>query len=158
MAGPKQHTYSADLTWEGNHGTGTAEYATYGREHRIAIAGKPDLAGSADPAFRGDAGRHNPEDLLVAAVASCHMLSYLALCARQRIAVTRYSDSASGTLALRPDGGGGFTEVTLRPRVTIAKGGDAAAALALHDRAHALCFIANSCSFPIHHQAQVDVE
>lgn len=157
MAGPKQHTYTVDLTWEGNRGTGTAEYTGYGREHRVAIAGKPDLPVSADPAFRGDAGRHNPEDLLLAAVASCHMLSYLALCARQRIAVTSYTDSASGTLALRPDGGG-FTEISLRPRVTIAHGGDAALAVALHDRAHALCFIANSCSFPIHHQAEVEVE
>jgi organic hydroperoxide reductase OsmC/OhrA len=158
MAGPKQHAYTVDLTWEGNRGTGTAEYTGYGREHRIAIEGKSDLALSADSAFRGDAGRHNPEDLLLAAVASCHMLSYLALCSRQRIAVTRYEDRASGTLELRPDGGGGFTEITLRPRVTLTAGGDTALALALHDRAHALCFIANSCSFPIRHQAEVDVE
>ena len=158
MATGKTHRYELALAWEGNQGTGTADYATYGRGFRIAIAGKPELQGSADPAFRGDAGLYNPEDLLLAAVASCHMLSYLALCARQRIAVVRYADAAEGTLALLPTGGGRFEEITLRPRVTLARGGDRPAAAALHERAHQLCFIASSCGFPIHHQAEVGVE
>jgi organic hydroperoxide reductase OsmC/OhrA len=143
------HTYNATVAWEGNRGTGTATYAGYGREYRVAIDGKPDLAGSANRAFRGDPARHDPEDLFLAAIASCHMLSYLALCAREGIAVTAYEDAASGTLVVGADGGGRFEDVTLRPRVALADEAHAERAAELHHRAHELCFIANSCSVPI---------
>jgi organic hydroperoxide reductase OsmC/OhrA len=155
MATNKSHDYSLALAWEGNLGTGTASYDAYGRSFRVRIEGKPDLVGSADPLFRGDASIHNPEDLLLAAVSSCHMLSYLALCARKRIAVLSYDDAATGTMVLTPDGGGHFTEVTLRPRVTLAVGADVDEATRLHERAHAVCFIASSCNFPIHCRPEV---
>jgi organic hydroperoxide reductase OsmC/OhrA len=158
MSTPAVHRYCAELIWAAGPAGGTTDYESYSRRFDVRIAGKPPFAGSADPAFRGDAQLHNPEDLLLAAVASCHMLSYLALCARRRVTVTAYEDRAEGVMALRPDGGGSFTEITLRPRVTLAAGSDPASALALHERAHALCFIAGSCNFPIHHQAQVVVE
>lgn len=151
------HRYPAHLVWEGNRGEGTADYATYGREHVVRIAGKPDLAASADPAFRGDPERHNPEDLLVAALSSCHMLSYLALCARTRIVVTAYEDRAEGTMREDGRGGGRFVEVVLRPVVTIANEGQRAKAEALHARARELCFIASSCNFPVRHEAVVEV-
>jgi organic hydroperoxide reductase OsmC/OhrA len=157
-SGSKQgHEYKAHLTWEGNHGQGTAIYADYGRQYRVSIAGKPDLAGSADPAFRGDPEKHNPEDLLLAAVSSCHMLSYLALCARARIAVVAYEDQAVGTMTLEANGGGRFVEVILRPVVTLAPGSDVTRAERFHETAHSLCFIANSCNFPIRHEAIVRV-
>jgi organic hydroperoxide reductase OsmC/OhrA len=152
------HCYELALDWEGNRGDGTADYATYGRGYRVRIAGKPDLLGSADPRFRGDAGLHDPEDLLLAAVAGCHLLSYLALCARRRIVVVAYRDAAVGTLLLTPDGGGRFAEITLRPRVTVARASDRDAAAALHERAHELCFIANSCRFPIRCEPEIVVE
>jgi organic hydroperoxide reductase OsmC/OhrA len=151
------HRYQLTLDWEGNRGTGTSDYASYGRQYRVAIAGKPDLVGSADPLFRGDAALHNPEDLLVAALSSCHMLSYLALCARGRIVVLAYVDSAEGTLEFNADGGGSFREVVLRPRVTVAAGTDLDRATALHEKAGEQCFIAASCNFPVRHEPVVQV-
>lgn len=150
----KSHEYKSHLVWDGNRGDGTTSYAAYGRDYRIAIDGKPELHGTANAAFRGDAAKHDPEDLFLAAIASCHMLSYLALCARGGINVVAYEDHASGTLVLDGSGGGRFEEVTLRPIVTIA-GDDAERAEALHDQAHALCFIANSCSVPIRHEPTI---
>jgi organic hydroperoxide reductase OsmC/OhrA len=151
------HHYRLSLVWEGNRGTGTSDYASYGRQYRVTIAGKPDLVGSADPLFRGDAALHNPEDLLVAALSSCHMLSYLALCARSRIAVLTYVDAAEGTLEFNTEGGGSFREVILRPRVTVAAGTDLARATALHEKAGEHCFIAASCNFPVRHEPVVQV-
>lgn len=152
------HRYVAELSWAAGAEGGTRDYERYSRRFVLDVAGKPPLAGSADPAFRGDPTLHNPEDLLLMAVSSCHMLSYLALCARRRLEVVEYRDRAEGTMELRPDGGGAFTGITLHPRVTLAPGSDAARALILHERAHALCFIANSCNFPILHQAEVVVQ
>lgn len=147
MAGGS-HDYAARLVWEGNRGSGTADYRAYGREYRVEFAGKPDLAGSADPMFRGDPERLNPEDLFVAALSACHLLTYLALCARSGIRVVAYEDDARGTLALDTAGGGRFESVTLRPRVTIAAG-DRELAAALHEKAHGLCFVAASVAIPV---------
>lgn len=151
------HEYAAALTWTGNHGNGTAQYDDYGREFSVRMQGKPELLGSADPGFRGDASRHNPEDLLLVAISSCHMLSYLALCARHRISVLAYADDATATMALSADGSGRFTSATLHPRVVVQDASQVERAMALHERAHALCFIANSCNFPIAHAASVSV-
>ena len=153
----KSHEYKSRLTWTGNLGAGTASYADYGRDYTVTIDGKPDIHGSADPMFRGDAGLPNPEDLFVAAISSCHLLSYLALCARKGISVVAYEDNASGTLVFTADGGGSFEEVLLRPEVTIAEAEHEAAALALHEEAHRVCYIASSCSTPIHHAAVVRI-
>ena len=149
------HEYDARLIWDGNLGQGTADYAGYGRQYRILVDGKPELTGSADPAFRGDAKRHNPEDHFLAAISACHMLSYLALCARKRLVVLAYEDAAHGTMTTTADGGGRFEQVTLRPLVTIAAGQDEALAVRLHEAAHKVCFIANSCSVPIRHEATI---
>jgi organic hydroperoxide reductase OsmC/OhrA len=155
------HEFKARLIWEGNLGEGTSSYAKYGRQYRTVIEGKPDLQGSAAPAFRGEAEKHNPEDLFLAAIASCHMLTYLALCARHRINVLTYEDNASGTLSLDAKGGGRFEVVVLHPAVTIAPGvdvaGDVAKATELHHKAHELCFIASSCSVPIRHEPAIEV-
>ncbi len=153
----KAHDYKAHLVWDGNLGTGTTSYTGYGRKYRLQIDGKPELTGSADPMFRGDANAYNPEDLFVAALSSCHLLSYLALCARMKINVVAYEDNASGTLLLRPDGGGSFESVTLRPTVTIAPGSDEKRALELHDTAHDLCFIAASVKVPVNHEPQIRI-
>lgn len=151
------HEYLARVIWDGNQGQGTSTYTSYGRQYRIQVDGKPELAGSADPAFRGEADRHNPEDLFLAAISACHMLTYLALCARRGIRVVAYEDDARGTMSFDARGGGRFEEVTLHPRVMIADAKDRAAAAELHENAHRLCFIANSCSVPIRHDATVKV-
>jgi len=145
---PKEHRYAASLRWTGNRGTGTSGYRDYGRDHEIAIEGKPAIAGSSDPAFRGDRSRHNPEDMLVCALSACHMLSYLHLCAVSGIVVADYEDLAEGTMRETDEGGGRFVDVVLRPKVTIT-GGDPAKASQLHEEAHRLCFIASSVNFPV---------
>ncbi|HEX2833141.1 MAG TPA: OsmC family protein [Thermoanaerobaculia bacterium] len=150
-----EHHYATTLTWEGNRGDGTRTYAGYGREHTAVIENKPELALSADPTFRGDATRLNPEDLLLVAAASCHMLSYLAICAKRGINVLSYRDRATGTLQLDARGGGRFSEIVLHPEVVIDDADEIARALALHEEAHQLCFIANSVSAPIRHEASV---
>ncbi len=150
-----EHHYQTKLIWDGNRGDGTANYETYGREYRMLIDGKPELLGSSDPAFRGDASRQNPEDWFLAAIASCHMLSYLALCARSRISVIAYEDEARGVMKEDGRGGGKFEEVVLRPVVTIADAAQAERAIKLHHKAHELCFIASSCSVPIRVEPEV---
>lgn len=147
MSGSTHH-YRVAVEWTGNHGHGTDGYRNYGREHVVRVSGKPDLAGSSDPAFRGDAARHNPEDLLVAALSSCHMLAYLHMATLAGVVVTAYVDAAEGTMAVE-DNGGRFTEVVLRPTVTISADSDPAEAEAAHVQAHHACFIASSVNFPV---------
>lgn len=115
------------------------------------------VPGSSDPAFRGTPDRYNPEDLLVASLSACHMLFYLHLCATGKVVVTAYEDEASGTMVEVPGTGGHFTEVMLRPRVTISSD-DADLAQSLHDKAHHLCFIANSVNFPVRCEPEVVVQ
>lgn len=151
----REHSYAARLVWDGNIGEGTASYTSYGREYHAAIEGKPDLAGSSDPAFRGDPAKHNPEDLFLTSIAACHMLFYLSQCARRGVRVLAYEDEVRGTMTVDANGGGRFKEVRLNPVVTIADAAQALLAEQLHEAAHELCFIANSCSIPIRHRATV---
>jgi len=146
---PKTHTYALTVTWTGNTGTGTSGYQAFERSHDVTIDGKPTIAGSADPAFRGATDRWNPEELLVASLSQCHMLWYLVLCAKEGIVVTEYVDHPTGTLVETPDGGGHFEEVSLHPQVTIATPEKMDGAIALHERAHDLCYVANSVNFPV---------
>jgi organic hydroperoxide reductase OsmC/OhrA len=145
------HEFECLLTWTGSQKGPTSSYASYSREYRIDVAGKPALAGSAAPPFRGDAALHNPEDLLVAALSACHLLSYLALCARHGVEVVDYHDRASGRME-NVDGGLQFVEVMLRPEVTISASSSLERARTLHDAAHRECFIARSVNFDVRHE------
>jgi len=145
----KQHTYKARVHWTGNDGEGTKTYRGYRRDHVITCEGKPAIAGSSDPSFRGDRSRFNPEELLVASLSACHMLWYLHLCAVGKVVVLEYEDQPSGTLEETADGGGCFLEVTLRPRITVTPESDLETAKPLHHDAHGKCFIANSVNFPV---------
>ncbi|PWI42966.1 OsmC family protein [Streptomyces sp. ICBB 8177] len=150
------HTYDVAIEWTGNLGPGTAGYRAYGRDHEILAAGKSPIAASADPAFRGDPARWNPEELLVASVAQCHMLWYLHLCATGGVVVVDYEDHARGVMTMDDSGGGGrITEVVLRPEVTVADPVMTDKAQALHGEVHAVCFIARSVAFPIRHEPSV---
>lgn len=153
----RQHQYPVQVVWTGNHGSGTKTYQGYGREHEVRVAGKPVIAGSSDAAFRGDAGKHNPEDLLVAALSSCHMLWYLHLAAVAGVVVTEYVDDAVGVLQERGNDGH-FTEAVLRPRVTITADSDADVAKRVHEDAHHACFIANSVNFPVRCEPRIVIE
>jgi organic hydroperoxide reductase OsmC/OhrA len=154
MKSATQHMYNLSLAWEGNLGSDTDTYTSYSRQFRARIAGKPDFIGSADVAFRGDAAVHNPEDLLVIALSSCHMLSYLALCSKYKIGVVSYEDEARGVMETEGNGGR-FRLVTLRPMVVVAAGSDMVKALSLHADASKGCFIAASCNFPIEHEPTI---
>ena len=148
-----EHRYGVTLEWTGNRGTGTQTYRGYGRDHVLRAPGLPDLPGTADPAFHGDRDRWNPEQLLLSALAQCHMLSYLHVAVKNGITVVSYEDDAEGTLRLNRDGSGEFTSVLLRPVVRISEGSPESAT-ALHDEAHRLCFIARSVNFPVEHAAR----
>ena len=154
---PREHDYSVAVSWTGNRGSGTSGYREFDRDHTIAAAGPPEILGSADPAFRGDATRWNPEQLLVAALSECHMLWYLHLCADAGVVVTRYVDEARGTMAESRDGGH-FTNVTLAPTVTVRDADTIETARELHETAHKMCFIANSVNFPVGHEATITTE
>ncbi|UNO40234.1 OsmC family protein [Streptomyces sp. MST-110588] len=154
---PKQHTYRTRVVWTGNTGTGTSGYRDYARDHEVSADGPPPFQGSADPAFRGDPGRWNPEQLLLASLSQCHMLSYLALCSLAGLAVTAYEDDAEGTMSGDGKGGGQFTEAVLRPHVEVASADLVDRARELHAEAHAKCFIANSVNFPVRNEPVVTV-
>lgn len=158
MAEKHDHHYALELRWTGNRGTGTSAYTAYGRDHVVSAPGKPDLPGSSDAVFRGDPARWNPEELLVAALSQCHLLAYLHECVKAGVVVTAYTDAPSGVMETDADGGGHFTEVTLRPAVLVAEASMAEQAQALHDEAHHHCFIAASVNFTVRHQPTVQAD
>ncbi len=157
MADPRQHRYQSRTIWRNAAPEADFDYKTYSRDYLVEIAGKPAIAGSSDPALMGDGSRHNPEDLLVAALSACHMLWYLHLCAVKGVAVVVYDDTAEGVMIEEPHNGR-FTEVVLRPRVTISADSDAGRARSLHERAHDECFIANSVNFPVRCEPEIVVD
>ena len=152
----REYHYRITTKWTGNLGTGTSDYRAYSRDHEIKIAGKSaPLPGSADAAFRGDPARYTPEELLVASLSACHMLWFLHLCADAGIVVTEYEDAASGAMSENADGCGEFRRAILRPRSVITDSARIADAMALHTRAHQLCFIARSVNFPVEHESVI---
>jgi organic hydroperoxide reductase OsmC/OhrA len=153
----KQHTYEVSIDWRGNLGSGTSAYDRYSRDHLVRVGSKTVIEASSDPAFRGNAARHNPEEMFVASLSSCHMLWYLHLCATNGIIVTAYIDQAIGTMQEEQNGSGRFTDVLLRPRVTIGAGSDADLAARLHEDAHRYCFIANSVNCPVRCEAFIEI-
>ena len=148
-----QHFYKVGVKWTGNLGTGTSNYKAYSRNHLIQVEGKVPVESSSDPMFRGNPNRYNPEEMLVASLSSCHMLWYLHFCADAGIIVTSYQDEAEGIMIVESSGAGQFTEVILKPRISLANMQMMDQANALHKKANAYCFIARSCNFPVKHQA-----
>jgi organic hydroperoxide reductase OsmC/OhrA len=145
----KDHHYTVAVEWTGNNGLGTENYEVYGRSHTVQVEGKPLIECSSDTPFRGDAGKHNPEDFFVSSLATCHMLWYLHLCAENDIVVHTYKDIAEGTLVVADNAPGHFATVVLNPEVGVAEQWMITKANELHAEAHKKCFIANSCNFPI---------
>jgi organic hydroperoxide reductase OsmC/OhrA len=148
-----EHHYQLSVEWTGNSGKGTESYRSYQRDFVVTTANKPAIQGSSDPAFLGDATRWNPEDMLLASTSACHKLWYLHLCAEAGIVVTAYRDNAEGTMIEGEKGR--FTQIILKPQVTVRQGSDKALALALHHNAHEMCFIANSLNFPVLCEASI---
>jgi organic hydroperoxide reductase OsmC/OhrA len=150
------HHYAVRVQWQGNLGVGTSDHRGYSRDLLITSEGNPPIEGSSDPAFRGAPERWNPEELMLAALSECHLLSYLYVAVNHGIVVTAYEDDAIGTIVQTADGGGHFTSVTLRPVVTIAAG-DPDVARSIHQEASQKCFIAASVNFPVLHEPQIVV-
>jgi organic hydroperoxide reductase OsmC/OhrA len=153
----KQHHYKTTIQWTGNKGIGTDNYRNYERNHEIIIENKANISGSSDPAFRGDKTKHNPEDLLVSSLSSCHMLWYLHLCSEAGVIVIDYVDNAAGIMVETANGGGQFTEVTLNLIVTVTENSMIDKANELHKKANELCFIAKSVNFPVYHKPIIKI-
>ncbi|AWW29953.1 OsmC family peroxiredoxin [Echinicola strongylocentroti] len=153
----KFHHYQTLIEWTGNTGMGTRGYLAYQRNFDVTTEGKAQIAGSADPHFRGDKSRHNPEELFLASIASCHMLWYLHLCAEAGVSVVNYEDHAEGIMQENKNGSGQFNEVVLYPVVTVENEDMKTKAMLLHEEAQKHCFIANSCNFNIRHKPVVRI-
>jgi organic hydroperoxide reductase OsmC/OhrA len=143
------HPYTATVRWTGNKGQGTRSYRGYERSWDIASDGKPQVHCSNDPLLGGDPTKHNPEDLLLASLSSCHMLWYLHLASKAGLVVHEYSDTPIGIGETLPNGAGRFVSVTLRPTISVSKGSNIELAAALHNDVHTYCFIARSVNFPV---------
>ncbi|GAA4349688.1 OsmC family protein [Microbacterium rhizosphaerae] len=152
-----EHRYTVTSVWTGDRGTGTSGYRDYDRSVTLSIHGKPDLPASSDKPFRGDPARWNPEDMLLAALSECHLLSYLHACVQAGVIVRGYTDKAIGIMFEDGQGGGRFTEVILRPHVIIAEESMKDAAMRAHHQAHEWCFIASSVNFPVRVEPTVRV-
>lgn len=152
----KIHRYPVLIEWNSAQGS-TESYTSYKRDFSILVSGKEMLMGSSDPNFRGNPKLYNPEEMLVASLASCHMLWYLHLCAINHIHLVAYQDAAIGIMEENKQGGR-FQEVTLYPKVVIKKGHDKLLAEKLHEDAHHYCFIANSVNFPVKYIVNVAEE
>ncbi len=154
----KQHHYNVRLTWTGSKGVGTATYESYGREYRVDAERKTTIAGSADPAYRGDPTLWNPEELFVAALSACHQLWYLHLCAVAGVRVLAYDDRVESTMIVHGDGSGEFVSVVLHPSALISADSPRERALAIHDEAERMCYLARSVKFPVTHEPSVSVD
>ncbi|AYZ10932.1 OsmC family peroxiredoxin [Chryseobacterium arthrosphaerae] len=154
----KNHHYKITTQWTGNKGTGTTGYRDYERSHTISAEHKAVIQGSSDPSFRGDRTKHNPEELFLSSLSSCHMLWYLHFCSEAGIIVTEYTDEATGIMEETTNGSGHFTEAVLHPAVTVTEESMIERAKELHHKANEYCFIANSVNFPVKHIATVTVK
>jgi organic hydroperoxide reductase OsmC/OhrA len=153
-----EHTYKLTAVWTGNKGEGTKNVRTYDRSHTVSIQGKPELFLTTDNAAVGDKSKLNPEDLLVSALSSCHLLSYLYLCAMEGIVVTSYTDNATGIMIEEASGAGSFKEVTLNPIFSVTDESMVERAIELHHKAHEICYIANSVNFEVKCNPSCNVE
>jgi organic hydroperoxide reductase OsmC/OhrA len=153
----KQHRYTVTVEWTGNRGEGTASYRSYDRDHEVSAEHTPSISGSSDPAFRGNPSRWNPEQLLVASAAQCHLLSYLHHAATNDVVVTDYVDHPTAVLTEDDAGGGRFTEIVLHPLVTVADAAMVETAQRLHHDANRTCFVASTLNLPVTHDAHIRV-
>ncbi|MDW5291019.1 OsmC family protein [Formosa sp. PL04] len=128
------------------------------KTHQVFLEDGKTFEVSAAKAFKGDASKYNPEELLMAALSSCHFMSYIYVCEQAGIFILKYSDNVEGFLKLNDDGSGAFTKIILKPKVTIKTVELKELAEALHTKAGRLCFIANSCAFEIEYKPRILIE
>src|SRR5680860_79571 len=151
----KQHTYTSKIIWTGNSGTGNSTYHGYERTWDLAIDGKMPVSCSNDPLLGGDKSKYNPEDLLLSALSSCHMLWYLHLCIDAGVVVLSYEDQPQATGELESGGKGRFLSATLKPKIVISDGSNLEKARLIHGDVDQYCFIARSVNFPVTCEPQI---
>lgn len=145
------HEYRITTTWHGNTADGPRHYS---RTHDTTTTPPTTpLKVTADKPFRGEPGIHNPEQLLVMAASSCHMMSFLYCASQAGFDIRHYVDEAHALMPMRATNTA-ITAITLHPTVTIANytSSQQNQLDALMDQAHDECFIANTLSCPITHQ------
>ena len=146
----ENHTFEATLTWPADPAQALPPDPAFSRNAVLGSPGHPDFPGSSPTIFGGEASRYNPEELVTIALAHCHMLTYLALAAKKRVAVLAYEDRATAVLGKDPASGKmKLISAQLRPKVTVAKGTNLEDARAMHAKAHEYCFVSNSVNFPV---------
>jgi organic hydroperoxide reductase OsmC/OhrA len=149
------HTFETTLAWPADAAQNLPPDPAFSRSSLLAAPGKPVIVASSPAVFGGDAARYNPEEMLMLSLSQCHLLTYLAIAAKKRMSVLKYEDRVTGTLGIGASGKMQMVDVLLRPRVTVAKGTSLANAQALHEKAHANCFIANSVNFTVRNEPSI---
>ncbi|MFQ5598552.1 MAG: OsmC family protein [Nitrospiria bacterium] len=149
-----EHYFHTRLEWTEETGGSTLDYQSYNRSHLIKIPGKAPMRLSAAPQYLGDPERLNPEELFTMALSSCQMLTYLALASGAGIRVLAYTDEAEGILK-KQDQKMRMACVLLRPKILVSQGTNTEKAMALVEKAHAQCFIANSVTSEIVHRPEI---
>jgi organic hydroperoxide reductase OsmC/OhrA len=144
------HRFELTVQWDSVAGEASSARDRVRRRHTVSHPGKADIEGSSAPAFFGEAERWNPEELLLAALSQCHMLTFFYLASQEGLTITDYVDTPEAVLDTNTDGSGNISEVTLKPRLSI-QAGFTGSLEALHQRASELCFIARSVNFPVRH-------
>lgn len=155
MSNAKQHIYTSNIIWTGNQGTGTSAYKAYDRTWDMAAKGKPLVHCSNDPLLGGDSSKYNPEDLLLSALSSCHMLWYLHLCSLAGVIVLSYEDTPQAVGEVEASGKGKFLSAILKPKIIISAESNLKIATDIHDQIHEYCFIARSVNFPVTHEPEI---
>lgn len=146
-----KHLFKVALSWSSKKEIDGMSNKRSSKNHTISIEGKPDINISAAKVFKGDPSLYNLEDLLLSSLASCHMMSYLYCCSQNGVSIVNYVDNAEAFLEVNEDGSGKIVKVILNPVVTVSHSDMIELALSLHKKANGLCFIANSCNFPVIH-------
>ena len=150
------HLFEATIRWPADPAQKLPPDPAFSRNAVLGSPGHTDVPGSSPTVFGGDASRYNPEELVALGLAHCHMLTYLALAAKRRVAVLAYEDRATVELGKDPAlGKMKILSALLRPRVTVAKGTNLDDARAMHAKAHEHCFVANSVNFPVENAPEI---
>jgi organic hydroperoxide reductase OsmC/OhrA len=152
----ENHLFEATVKWPADPAQKLPPDPAFSRNNVLASPGHPPFPGSSPTVFGGENTRYNPEELVTMALAECHMLTYLSLAAKKRVAVLAYEDRATGVLGKDPASGKvKLLSAQLRPKVTVAKGTNVEEALAMHAKAHEYCFVANSVNFPVENAPEI---
>lgn len=143
-ARPKEFTFKTSLEWPGD-GPGT-----------LKSEGKPDIEFAAPPEFKGPGGLWSPEDLQVAAVESCILLTFLYYVGRADVELREYSSTAEGTVEMGGEGMS-FTGFTVRPRIVVASDDQVEAAEEAVRKAEAACLVSRSLADDVEVSLEAEV-